>query len=129
MKTLLSTSAAIEMGAGLALTIMPSTVVILLLGSSLHTPATLTVGRVAGIALFTLGVACCFARNDGGSRAAAGLVTAMLFYNVVVAGVLVFAGTVLELYGIALWPGVFLHAAMAVWCLLCLQINLKKVNK
>ncbi len=117
------------MGAGLALAMVPSTVVILLLGSSLHTPATLTVGRVAGVALFTLGIACCFARNDGESRAAAGLVTAMLFYNTAVAALFAFAITALGLHGIALWPTVILHAAMAVWCLLCLQINLKKVNK
>jgi small basic protein len=52
--------------------------------------------------------------------AARGLVAAMFLYNVAVAALLAFAGVGLGLRGIALWPAVILHAAMAVWCVPCL---------
>jgi hypothetical protein len=44
----------------------------------------------------------------------------MFLYNVAVAALLAFAGVGLGLRGIALWPAVILHAAMAVWCVPCL---------
>jgi hypothetical protein len=79
------------------------------------------VDRVAGIALFALGIACWLARDDTQSRAARGLVAAMLLYNVGTVAVLTFAGVGLRLHGIALWPAVVLHAVMAVWCAGCLR--------
>ena len=45
---LLTVTAVIELGTGLALLLWPSLPVKLLLGSSLDTPTVLTVGRVAG---------------------------------------------------------------------------------
>jgi hypothetical protein len=49
------------------------------------------------------------------------LIAAMLLYNVATAAALAFAGIGLRLHGIALWPAVVLHAAMAVWCVACLR--------
>jgi hypothetical protein len=121
MKRLLTFTAIIEAVTGLALIAMPSIVVRLLLGSLLDTSAALVLGRVAGVALLTLGVACWLARDDTQSCAARGVVTAMLLYNVAVAAVLAFAGIGLRLHGIALWPAVVLHAAMTVWCVACLR--------
>jgi hypothetical protein len=115
-KTLLGATAVIEVATGLALMIWPSAVAMLLLGASLGTPAGLTIGRVAGAALLALGAACWFARHDGQSRSAAGLIVAMLLYNSAVALFLAVAGIVSGLAGIALWPAVILHAAMSVWC-------------
>ena len=87
-----------------------------LLGASIEGPTALTVARVGGAGLLALGVACWLARGDANSRAAKGLVAAMLLYNVATVAILTYAGIGLGLYGVLLWPGVVLHAAMAVWC-------------
>jgi len=71
--------------------------------------------------LLSLGIACWLARNDEQSRAATGLIAAMLLYNTAVAAVLVYAGIGLRLAGVGTWPAVLLHAALAVWCLACLR--------
>jgi len=121
MNRLFKLTAIIEAATGLALLVVPSVVVQLLLGSPLDTSAAVTLGRVAGAALLVLGVACWLAHCDEQSRAARGLVAAMLLYNISVAAVLAFAGLGLGLHGIALWPAVILHAVMAVWCIVCLR--------
>jgi hypothetical protein len=123
MKSLYTVTAAIELGAGLALLCFPSATVVLLLGSGLDTSAAGILGRVAGAALLALGVACWLARDDTQSRAARGLVVAMLMYNIAATAVLAFAGIGLRLHGAALWPAVVLHAAMAVWCVACLRCS------
>src|SRR5271157_1863865 len=116
MKTLQTVTAAIELGAGLALLCFPSTTVVVLLGSPLDTPTALTVARVGGAGLFSLGVACWLARGDSQSLAARGLVAAVLLYDVAAVAVLAFAGIGFGLHSVALWPAVVLHAVMAVWC-------------
>lgn len=117
---MLALSAIIEAATGLALIAVPAIVVQLLLGAEIS-GASMPLGRVAGAALLALGVACWLARSDIQSRAARGLVVAMLMYNVVATAVLAFAGIGLGLHGVALWPAVVLHAAMAVWCFVCLR--------
>jgi hypothetical protein len=99
---------------------VPAIVVRLLFGAEIS-GASMPLGRVAGAALLALGVACWLARDDGQSRTARGLVVAMLTYNIVATTVLAFAGIGLGLHGVALWPAVVLHAAMAVWCVACLR--------
>jgi hypothetical protein len=120
MKTLLTVSAAIELVAGLALLCCPSAMVSLLVGAPLETPAALTVARVGGAALVSLGLACWLARNDIQSKAAWGLVAAMSLYDFVAATVLTYAGIGLGLHGLALWPAVILHSAMMIWCIVSL---------
>ena len=117
MSRLLKLTAIIEVATGLGLMVVPSVVVRLLLGSPLDTSAAAILGRVAGAALLALGVACWIARDDTQSCAARGLVAAMLVYNVATVAVLAFARIGLRLHGVALWPAVVLHAAMAVWCI------------
>jgi hypothetical protein len=116
MKTLHTVTAALEIGAGLALLGLPSATVTLLAGAPLEAPAALTVARVGGAGVLALGVACWLARYDAQSCAARGLVTAMVFYNVSAVAVLAFAGLGYGLHGLGLWPAVVLHAGMAVWC-------------
>ena len=121
MKTLLIVTAALETATGLALLVAPPVVVSVLLGSPLDTPGGRALGRVAGAALLALGAACWLARDDGPGGAARGLVAAMFLYNTAVAAVLVYASLGPRLSGIALWPAVLLHLALAVWCIASLR--------
>ena len=120
MKNLLTVEAVIEVGTGLMLVALPSLLTTFLLGSSLDTPVALSVARMFGVALLALGVACWLSRHDGQSRAARGLVGAMVLHNTAIATVLVYAGIALGLSGIGLWPVVLLHATMAFWCVMSL---------
>jgi hypothetical protein len=128
LKNLLTMTALIEGGAGASLLCCPSAMVVLLLGSGLDTSTAMTLGRVAGAALFALGAACLFARDDG-SLAARGLVRAMVLYNLAVAAILAVAGIGSGLIGIALWPAVVLHGAMAAWCVRCLLRTQAQINE
>src|SRR3954465_533820 len=107
MSRLLKFTAIIEAPTGLALIALPAIVVRLLLGAEIS-GASVPLGRVAGAALLALGVACWLARDDTQSRAARGLVVAMLTYNVPATAVLAFAGIVLGLHGVVLWLAVVL---------------------
>jgi hypothetical protein len=120
MSRLLKLTAILEAATGLALIAVPALVVRLLLGGEIS-GASIPLGRVAGAALLALGVACWLARDDTQSRAARGLVVAMLIYNIAATAVLAFAGIGSALHGVVLWPAVVLHAAMAAWCGACLR--------
>ena len=114
---LLIASAVLEVGAGLAFAIVPLTATLLLFGSAPEPPIGVIIGRLAGVALFSLGLACWLARDDDRGRAARGLVAAMLAYNAGAVALLTYAAVGLELGGVGLWPVALLHLAMAGWCL------------
>jgi hypothetical protein len=120
-KPLLSMMGAAEAATGLVLAVAPSFLVELLLGAAPDTAAGTTVSRVAGAAIFALGVACWLARQDAASRAASGLIAAMLLYNSAVVAILVLAWTNQGLSGVALWPVVLAHTALAIWCVVALS--------
>jgi hypothetical protein len=65
-------------------------------------------------------IACWLARHDTRSPVSRGLIAAMLFYNIAVAGILAFAGFGLKLDGLLLWPAAAFHVMMSVWCISCL---------
>jgi hypothetical protein len=115
MKHLLVATAVIEVGTGLALLIAPVITVHLLLGAEIS-GAAIAIARVTAAALLALGVACWFARVDVQSRAARGLVGAILIYDLGAVLALGTAGIQLPTAGIMLWMAVALHAAMAIWC-------------
>ena len=117
MNRLLTVTAAIEAGAGLALVALPSVTATLLIGAPLSGSAAFSVARVGGTGLLALGLACWCARVDAQSRAARGVVAAMLLYNLGTVVILGAAGLQPRPAGVALWPAVALHIAMAVWCI------------
>lgn len=120
-KNLLIVTAVVEAGAGLVFLVLPSAAAKFLFGSTLDAPAALTVGRLTGAALMTLGIACLLALLDLESRATAGLVFAMFVYNLAALAILASAGAGLGLVGVLLWLGVVFHTLMALWCLVWLQ--------
>ncbi|MGO4836731.1 hypothetical protein AB4144_31240 [Rhizobiaceae sp. 2RAB30] len=121
-KLLLSITGAVEAATGFLLLAVPSMLVELLLGEPPGSPAGITVARVTGAALLALGIACWLACEDAASRAAKGLIVAVLLYNVTVVAVLVIAWTE-GLSGIGLWPVVLAHALLAAWCVACLVVR------
>ena len=120
MNRLLKLTAIIEAATGLGLIAVPTIVVRLLLDAEMS-GATIPLARVAGVALLALGVACWLARDDTQTRAARGLVSAMVLYNLGAVIILGSAGLGSQPVGIALWPAVILHAAMGGWCVACLR--------
>lgn len=121
MRNLLVLTAAFESATGLALLLAPALLSSLLFGVGLDAPIALVVARIAGAALIALGLACWLARDDGRSRSAVALIAALLFYNVAATAVLVHTGLGLKLTGVALWPAVATHVALAIWCVACLR--------
>lgn len=120
-KLLLAVTAIGEGATGLLLLLLPSLVLALLLGVEAAPPIALVVARILGVALLAIGVACWHAWGDAGSRARAGLLAAVLWYDAGAAAVLVYAGTALGVAGVALWPAVVVHVLLAVWTIVCLR--------
>lgn len=108
-------TAIIECGAGVSLVSVPASVTWLLLDVRVSSPETLIMSRVGGAGLLAIGVACWFARHDRGSRSQHGLLWGAFIYNLGACAVLAFAGS-MQMVGFVLWPGVILHAVMALWC-------------
>jgi hypothetical protein len=119
--SLFTVTAAIEVGAGAILVVSPSTFTSLVLGASLDSPASLSIARLCGAALIALGVACWSANREPNSRAARGLIAAMLFYNLAAVAVFAYAGLGHSLSGLSLWPSAALHIGMSIWCLVFLR--------
>jgi hypothetical protein len=113
---LLMLTALLEVATAALLLLVPAVPLGLLLGVELAAPETLLVARIAGVALLAIGVACWQARHHERSAARDGLLIGVLIYDVGAAGLLAYAGLGLGLVGMALWPAVGLHAALAVWC-------------
>ncbi|HEV3236424.1 MAG TPA: hypothetical protein VGZ25_05520, partial [Gemmataceae bacterium] len=82
-------------------------------------PETVFIARVAGAALLSIGVTCWLGRSD--QQNSTHVLVGVLIYDVAAAALLAYAGLVLGMSGIALWPAVVLHTALAVWCLACLR--------
>jgi hypothetical protein len=107
---LLSVAAAIEAATGLALIIYPQAVASLLLGADLGA-AGIAVGRVAGIALLSLGLACWMSRKAANEST---VLVAILTYNLLVTTYLMALGFAGELVGILLWPAIAIHAVLTL---------------
>ena len=108
LRKLLAFAVAVEVGTGLALMVNPAIVARLLLGTEVSGVGTM-LGRCFGIALLGLGVACWPSRES-----VSGALRAMLIYNVLIALYLACLGTIGHVGGWLLWPGVTLHAVVAL---------------
>jgi len=110
-RKILAFAAVVEVGTGLLLLIDPALVVKLLLGTDVSGVGIL-LSRCFGIALLALGMACWPSRQRSESGLPA--LRAMLTYNLLIALYLTYLGTAWHLKGLLLWPGVVLHAAVAL---------------
>src|SRR4030095_3093113 len=98
MKNLLSVTALFEAITGLALLAVPSLTASLLLGASLGEPSGILVGRICGAALSSLAIACWVSKSN--AQASAGIVKALMLYNILAALLLSYSGLVEDLSGI-----------------------------
>jgi hypothetical protein len=117
---LMIVTAFVETATGLLLLAWPALVFVLLLGWRQAAPETLLIGRVAGAAVVSIGMASWPARHDARTPAQLGVLAGLLTYNVLAALLLAFAGAGLKMAGVLLWPAVVYHAALATWCVACL---------
>jgi hypothetical protein len=108
--SVLGVAAAVEAATGLFLLVLPHLVAKLLLGTDV-TGVPIVIGRVAGIALLSLGIGCWLGRQEAGGGWA---LAAMLLYNVLVTAYLAYVGIGTEFVGILLWPAVVVHAVLTV---------------
>src|SRR5512134_2194733 len=104
MKGVLVLAAVGEAATGVALLLLPSLVGKLLLGTEL-TGTSVTVGRVAGIALIGLAIACW----PGPPR------MGMLIYSAAVTLYLAYVGVSGGSIGLLLWPAVVLHVILTLF--------------
>lgn len=108
-RTLVVLSSGIEMATGLALIALPGLVGRALLGIELSASG-LAVARLAGIGLFSLGMACWPGQQDVTSQAA----RALLVYNLLAALYLGFLRIGGGFVSYLLWPACILHAVLTI---------------
>jgi hypothetical protein len=118
---LLLTTAFVEAATGLCLIFLPGVLFAILLGLEQASVDAIVIGRIAGAALLAIGIASWMARNDTLTPAQLGLLTGILIYDAGASMVLAYAGAVLNMIGVLLWPAVALHAILAVWSIGCLR--------
>jgi len=114
-------TAMFEGATGVLLLLAPALVFGFLFGWREVGPETALMGRVAGAAVLGLSAASWLARGDDDSRALRGLLTGLLIYNVVATVLLAFAGAILKMAGLLLWPAVVFHVALTAWSVPCLR--------
>ena len=111
-RQLLTIATMAECLAGLALMVTPDAGVRLLLGVEPGAVGSM-VGRIAGVALLALGIACWGARSDSGGGAHTGTLRAITTYNSG-AGLLLLAFVATgKSTGVAVWIAGILHLALA----------------
>jgi len=109
-RSVLGVAAAVEAVTGLLLLVLPHVMAKLLFAVDV-TGVAIVIGRVAGIALLSLGVGCWFGREEATGGWA---LLAMLLYNVLVTLYLAMVGLGTEFIGVLLWPAVVVHAVLTM---------------
>jgi hypothetical protein len=113
----LALAAVCEATLGVALLLDPPIVFRLILGAE-ASAAGLVMGRVAGIALLALSLACWPERGASDRRPA---LRGMLAYNALATLYLLYLGIEGEWMGRLLWPAVVLHAVLTGWLLVSIR--------
>lgn len=108
---LLGLASVLEMLTGLALIIAPLSVAWLILGSEASGTG-IALGRIAGFALLSLGVACYPRSSNVGNLDQA--VLGMLIYNTLITIYLIYLGVSGEATGGALWLVAAIHAVLTI---------------
>lgn len=108
-KTVHTVAAVVEIVTGVALILSPRSAGQLLLGTGLSSAA-LVFARLAGIGLFSLGLACWPGKDasPAGQRA-------IVAYNLLAFLFLLAVGGSRDLVGVILWPAVVLHAVLSAF--------------
>jgi hypothetical protein len=110
-RQLLTVSAVVECLAGLALLLVPGTTIDLVLGAGPDRVG-LMIGRVAGVALLALGIACWGARTDSGGPARAGTLRAITLYNLGAGLLLVLFAATGQASGLVVWGAGLFHLGL-----------------
>ena len=109
---LLAVAAVMETLAGLGLILTPEATMQLLFGGRPDGVGTM-MGRVAGVALLALAVACWGARGASGAEARLGAVRAITLYNAGAGVLLVLFAVTGQAAGLGVWSAALLHLALA----------------
>jgi hypothetical protein len=105
--------AVLESLAGVTLVLAPRAGVALLLGAELNRVG-LLVGRIGGVALMALGIACWAAKSATDSAGRLGTLRAITFYNFGAGLLLLVSATIGMFHGFVLWSTGVLHLGLAV---------------
>jgi hypothetical protein len=119
-RKILTFSALVETGTGLALMVAPALVARLLLSSAVL-PQGIALARIAGVALLALGAACWQSPTQPANRPE--VFRGMLLYNALIASYLAFLGVARHVEALLLWPAVVLHAGVALLLLVTFAQN------
>ena len=114
--------AIIECALGVALMTAPVITAYALSGATQSSPSEATVIRVAGAALFAIGVCCFLGRLTEGNGAHGrpfDLVPGLAVFNACAVAVLTDA-LMRDVRAPLLWPATIIHSALLVWCVACL---------
>ena len=109
---LLTVAGVVECLAGLAFFLSPGVTTALLLGAEPDSVGVM-IGRVAGVALLSLGVACWGARADAGGAARMGTLRALTLYNAGAGLLLVIFAAMGKAGGPVVWTVGVLHLGFA----------------
>jgi hypothetical protein len=110
---LLMCAAVLEGLAGIVLTLAPGVVIVLLFGGAPGATSSM-VGRLAGIALLSLGIACWGAHADGAGTARTSTVRGITLYNAGAGLLLIAVATSWSTAGVVTWIAGILHLGLAV---------------
>ena len=107
-RSVLSVAAVIEAVTGLVIILFPHVLIRLLFNAEV-VGVGIVIGRLAGIALISLGLGCWMGRQEASGGWA---LSAMLIYNALVTIYFALVGFGTEFVGMLLWPAAALHAVL-----------------